>query len=349
MKKEHVQTLRDIFRSAGYDVNESSRYDLKAEKAGYNTFIRFGTNPDIADMKLFVDQIDGNAGLYVAVEDVDPDIKQYGEKLGLIIWDKNEFATHIGKAVLADIEGTVSDLELVQPSIKSNYSEYEDKSMLSDIFSKSTSYESQGNYTNPEFSSSIESSFASSKVHLDLQAASINMDKNIAFVMGKPHVKAVLDAVLKLVPFWRYEYSLKLEKAYKSKIIDISGDGVGFLNGLNSHISNINISQVDRGIDIPDEKYELKNATISHEEAKDTILEMLIEEHTKDLRFDVTQGETIISEHKKFKPSVEDIDLILDLVYIPIWEVKGPRNSVELNAHTGEVLIHPVDNDVEFV
>ena len=67
------------------------------------------------------------------------------------------------------------------------------------------------------------------------------------------------------------------------------------------------------------------------------------------LRFDDTKGEAIISEHKRFKPAVEDISLQIDLVYVPIWEVKGPRNSVELNAHTGEVLTHPVDDDVEFM
>jgi hypothetical protein len=50
-----------------------------------------------------------------------------------------------------------------------------------------------------------------------------------------------------------------------------------------------------------------------------------------------------------FKPSMDDIRFKIDLVYVPIWEVKGARNSVEINAYTQEILTNPVDDDVEFM
>ena len=47
--------------------------------------------------------------------------------------------------------------------------------------------------------------------------------------------------------------------------------------------------------------------------------------------------------------NMDDIRFQIDLVYIPIWEVKGARNSVEINAYTQEILTNPVDDDVEFM
>ncbi len=353
--------MRDVFRSAGYNVNESSRYDLVAEKDGYKTMIKFGSDPDMSDLKLFADQVLEGAGLYVSTTDVHPEIKLYGEDIGLIIWERDEVAMHIGRAVLADIEGTASELELVKaPSAYSNiYSSLSGKSetrSLSEVF-RSTDMSVRGSVT-PSYNSEICPSPISQvavhenvddPVYLELRAAPLKLTRERAVAMGKPHVQTVHDVALKLVPFWKYSYSLKVEKTYRSKIIDISGEGVGYLNALNGSISNIVVSEVSDVLELPDDNYELKAQIITHAQAKDSILSMLIDEHTKDLRFDDTKGEAIISEHKRFKPTVEDINLHIDLVYIPIWEVKGPRNSVELNAHTGEVLTHPVDDDVEFM
>ncbi|MBC7086294.1 MAG: hypothetical protein H5T43_08035, partial [Methanomethylovorans sp.] len=186
-------------------------------------------------------------------------------------------------------------------------------------------------------------------INLELRSVPLRITKERASVIGKAHVHSVQAVLLKLVPFWRYSYSLSVEKKYRSKLIDISGEGVGYLNALNGNISNFAICEIGDRLELPNNEYELKTQIITHAEAKDLILNMLIDEHTKDIRFDDTKGEAIISEHKRFKPSVEDINLQLDMIYLPVWEVKGPRNSVELNAYTGEVLTHPVDEDVEFI
>lgn len=359
MKQELLHILRDVFKSAGYSVNESSRCDLIAEKDGYSTIIKFGSDPDMSDLRLFADQVLEGIGLYVSTTDVNADVKLYGENLGLIIWDRDEVALHIGRAVIADIEGTAGKLELVRaPSSYSNeYScEPSESRSFSDVFRGTTvstrdsalpSYRSVTSAS--PFAQVVAPAHAVNSVQLELQAAPLKLTKDRAAVMGKPHVQTVQAVVLKLVPFWRYSYSLKVEKKYKSKIIDISGEGVGYLNALNGNISNIVINEISNVLELPDNDYELKTQIITHAQAKDSILNMLIDEHTKDLRFDDTKGEAIISEHKRFKPAVEDINLQIDLIYVPIWEVKGPRNSVELNAHTSEVLTHPVDDDVEFI
>lgn len=363
MKQELLRILRDVFRSAGYNVNESSRHGLIAEKEGYKTIIKFGSDPDMSDLKFFADQVLEGIGLYVSTTDVNPEVKLYGEDLGLIIWAKDEVAMHIGRAVLADIEGTASELELVRKpsarsSVFSRLTETSEDRPFSDIFGGAVMPPRENIVSSPLYhpitsapslAEIVPSVCVVDSVHLELQAAPLKLTKDRAAVVGKLHVQSVQAIVLKLVPFWRYSYTLKAEKKYRSKIIDISGEGVGYLNGLNGNISNIAITDVKDGLELPDNNYELKTQIITHVQAKDSILNMLIDEHTKDLRFDDTKGEAIISEHKRFKPAVEDINLRVDLIYVPIWEIKGPRNSVELNAHTGEVLTHPVDDDVEFI
>jgi uncharacterized membrane protein YkoI len=156
-------------------------------------------------------------------------------------------------------------------------------------------------------------------------------------------------AILKFVPFWKYDYSLGVEHRYRSKIIDISGDGSGFINALNGNQEEMTLEGVQKTVAVPNVEYDVKMPVTTEEEATDKLLVDIIEEYTRDLRFDDMQGDAIISEHKRFKPAPSDIDLKVELVYVPVWEVKGQRNSVEINASNGEVLRNPVDDDVEFV
>jgi hypothetical protein len=115
MKQGLLQILRDIFSSSGYNVTESYRYDMVAEKNGYKTLIKFGAYPDYADIKNFTDQVTDGKGLYVTTHSMPDDLYQYATESGLIVWDRDDVALQIGKAVLADIEGTTADLELIPP------------------------------------------------------------------------------------------------------------------------------------------------------------------------------------------------------------------------------------------
>ena len=131
--------------------------------------------------------------------------------------------------------------------------------------------------------------------------------------------------------------------------MDISGEASGCLNALNGTDEQLVLDDVRDSIVVPDVLYEVKHPITTEKEARDQLIGRIVEDHTKDLRFDNTQGEAIISEHKRFRPALEDIRLDIDLVYVPVWEIKGPRSSVEINAYNSEVLQNPVDDDAEFV
>jgi hypothetical protein len=341
MKHDLLQILSDIFTSFGYNVTESYRYDLIAKKNGYITYIKFGTKLDYEEIKNFVDQVENGKGLYVASHKMADDLYQYAKEMGLIVWDRDELALQIGNAVLADIEGQTNNFEPTAETIQQ-------RKIVNVNIGRDDDIPIFETLEQHEVQSHVSSLETKQPTVLDLRSVPVNVPKEKAVSIAKPHLGGVDDAVLKLVPYWRYEYSISIEKQYRSKIVDISGEGAGCLNALNGH-TEFFVDGVHDQITLPDDGYELKAPVIKEEEAKKDLIRMITEEHTKDVRFENMVGDTIISEHKTFKPTPEDIKLSLDLVYLPIWEVKGPRNSVEINGYSAEVLSNPVDDDVEFM
>jgi hypothetical protein len=67
------------------------------------------------------------------------------------------------------------------------------------------------------------------------------------------------------------------------------------------------------------------------------------------MRFNNLEGQAVIYEQKNISPRADEVELNMDLVYVPVWEVKGKRNSLEINAYNASILEEPVDEDAEFV
>ncbi len=405
MKQNLVRILRDIFTSSGYDVSDSFRYDLVTEKNGAKTFIRLSYNPDVEDVRDFAGQISEGKGLYIMAGEGSEEILRQAKASGLNIWSRDDMALKIGRAVLADMEGTTSELDLLEPTMekpaKNNVDEVA-KEAINAIFGTGSSphvekkvfeaeftskppkkepqvervtevqYYRPGSVSEESFSERsfpsndsdeqevqeeppVEASVSSSQARsgtpivMNLHSSPVKVSLENAFSIAAVHVSGASDAMLKFVPFWKYSYSLGVEHRYRSKIVDISGNGSGCMNALNGNIETMHLDAVQKTIEVPDVEYDVKMPVTSEEEAKQELLDMIIEEHTRDIRFDDTQGEAIISEHKRFKPAPSDINLEMELAYVPVWDVKGLKNSVEINAYNGDVLKNPVDDDVEFV
>ena len=399
MKQDLVRILKDIFTSAGYVVVDSYQHDLIAEKNAQKTFIKLAVHSDLAEMNSFLNMITGGDGLYVVTGKADRELLEHAQNAGIRVWDRDDVALQIGRAVLADIDGSAGELDLLGAPVKKVVSRADEaaKMAIDAIFggggSRREEPVAQGSpllarmsqraervperafeiaseripERSPEQTFEREPAIAPSapvqaipqrevppaldpgSIILNLRAAPLNVTKDHAISIAKPHIYTYQDIILKLVPFWHYDYHLKSEQRYRLKIVDITGEGAGCLSALNGQNENFVLHDVRESIAIPDIPYEIRQSASTKDDARKNMLARIIEEHTKDLRFDNTQGDTIISEHKRFKPSLADIKLNLDLVYVPIWEVKGPRNSIEINAYSAEVLHNPVDDDAEFV
>ncbi|TGC08148.1 hypothetical protein [Methanolobus halotolerans] len=384
MKQDLVRILRDIFSSAGYNVADSHKHDFIAEKNNNRTYIRLSSHPDIAEIKNFVNQMADGEGLYVVTDRVGSDILQYAQAAGLKVWNRDDMSLQIGRAVVADIEGSASELDLLNMSLRKNSDPAASdarpaetsnadeiaKMAVDAIFGNGGAYREEtpseeGSLLSRYSERSPEPVTISAPVRqqrdipdtppqadgilLNLRSAPVNMTREHAVSAARSYVYDFKDILLKLVPFWKYDYHLSTEQRYRSKIVDISGEGSGCINALNGNNEQLMLHEIRETVSIPDVRYEVKHPLTTEEEARKDLLDSIIDEHTKDLRFDNTQGEAIISEHKRFKPVPDDIELNVKLVYVPVWEIKGQRNSVEINAYNSEVLRNPVDDDAEFV
>ncbi len=402
MKEKLAELLTNIFTTSGHSVSESDTVDLIVEKNDHRTYILITGQPDPAQIRSFADQIRDGVGLYVTMQKMEPELHDYATHVGLITWDRDELSLQIGKAVIADLEGNATDLQLVAYDIDNNAMTADQPASTSTGFSGSfevssrtsalsaepstpsapqmpaqeeqegfniwaTSPEMQqadtvGNYqeperpymeapvtTAPEPQQALWQTPQPVPSTLDLHTAPIKLEKERAAAMAKSEIGIPDNVVLKFVPFWNYAYAVKAEHRFKNKVIDISGQGQGCLNALNGNKEEMELHQINDHVTLPDDNYEIKSKMIDQKEAESTLISNIIEEYTKDVRFNNVVGEALISEHKMFKPSLDDIRFKIDLVYVPIWEVKGVRNSVEINAYTQEILTNPVDDDVEFM
>lgn len=398
MKDNLAELLTNIFATSGHSVSESDTVDLIIEKNGTKTYIKLTTQPDISEINSFAAVVEDNIGLYVTLEKMSAEMWDYATHIGLITWDRDELAFQIGKAVIADIEGNTSDLELVAYDVKKHHHE-ELPAQIPDMSSSCeeteiwdsnnvepaapatnnpgfniwrTSPEMQQAETNNDFiqyehpqrtaqasapapnmmeEPQTTSGQPQSQIPftLDLHTAPIKLQKDKAIAMARSEIGMPKDVSLKFVPYWRYAYAVKAEHRFKNKVVDISGQGQGCLNALNGNREQIELQQVNDSITLPDDSYEIKSQMFDQQEAETTLLSEIIEEYTKDVRFSNVVGEAMISEHKIFKPTADDIRFNIELVYVPIWEVKGSRNSIEINAYTQKILTEPVDDDVEFI
>ena len=100
---------------------------------------------------------------------------------------------------------------------------------------------------------------------------------------------------------------------------------------------------------MPTQNYEIKQPTIEKKDAMDRAASAIIREHTKEIRINEMIGDTIVFENKIFSPDPEDIRMDMELIHIPVWEIRGKHETVEVNGYSGQVLAVKVYNDAEFV
>lgn len=184
---------------------------------------------------------------------------------------------------------------------------------------------------------------------LNIHSIEPKVSKDQAIIIAKPYVSNPKDAVLKFVPFWKYSYKIEVEKKFRSRVLSIAGEGKGLLNALNKSREETKIEGFSVPTRVPTGQYEVKRPNIDRKQAQKIILDLIIEENTREMRFNNMDGQAIIYEVRSLSPRPEEVELDIELVYIPVWEVKGKRNSLEINAYNAKVLEQPMDEDAEFL
>lgn len=353
------------------------------EKNGHQAYIRCTLQPDRKEIKAFSEKIGDCTGIYVMTEKGSEELFDYAAEFGIYVWDRDELALQIGRSVLVNLErkSKVSyseprilpaneardpyrqpALELVKnwnPEEELRQESYPNGEILpsqsQQIETDKLSFENQFGIQGFEEredlrkSERVEVSDIESYEMLNIQSVEPRISKKQAMIIAKPYLSSPRDAILKFVPFWKYKYSVEAEKRFRSKVLSIAGKGKGFLNALNKSKEEMEVEGLAAPTRIPAVQYELKRPIVDKKQAEKILLDSIIEENTREIRFNNTEGQAVIYEHRSISPKSEEIQLDLELVYIPIWEVKGKRNSLEINAYNAKIPEKPVDEDVEFL
>ncbi|MDI9394560.1 MAG: hypothetical protein QM426_03690 [Euryarchaeota archaeon] len=380
MKQDLLELLIDIFKSNGYKVIISSQYDIFVEKNGHQAYVMCALSPDYEEIKSFSEKIKSCTGIYVITQKTSGELDDYAAELGIYIWDRDELAFQIGRAVLANMERKSRDYQIESEFSSKGYQKQETSAPESakpewkkESFEKEPSSSgepvplqelSRGKERVSFVSRSpspveerkplkrlenSEASIVEEYEMLNIQSVEPKISKDQAIMIAKPYISSPKDAILKFVPFWKYSYSVEAEKKFRSKVMSITGEGKGLLNAMNKSKVNIDIEGFGMPTRIPTVQYEVKRPNLDKKQAEKVLFDAIIRENTREMRFNNLEGQAVIYEHKSISPRVDDIELDMDLVYIPVWEVKGKRNSLEINAYNGSVLEEPVDEDAEFL
>jgi len=151
--------------------------------------------------------------------------------------------------------------------------------------------------------------------------------------------------ILRMIPYWYYHYKSGGEATYKGKSVSFDEEGSGWINAINDLPGQFG-DVVPQEAELPQDA-EIMTPIISLDQAKGRIRTDLIKKLTRRVRIKTTAGDAIFAEEKDFRPSDENIELIFKKVYVPVWQVRGKKHIVEVNAYSGEELSLPSDEGCE--
>ena len=144
----------------------------------------------------------------------------------------------------------------------------------------------------------VEVSDIESYEMLNIQSVEPRISKKQAMIIAKPYLSSPRDAILKFVPFWKYKYSVEAEKRFRSKVRSMAGKGKGFRNALNKAKEEMEVEGLAAPTRIPAVQYELKRPIVDKKQAEKILLDSIIEENTREIRFNNTEGQAVIYEHR---------------------------------------------------
>lgn len=174
-------------------------------------------------------------------------------------------------------------------------------------------------------------------IKLSLPSLPINIGKADALTIARTKISMIKSQKLKFIPVWYYHFSFSTQKKYLSRTVDLSGDGEGYLNAMTGENFLIKFKDVLNNIFVPTQNYEILQPLIEKNLAITKATSAISRKYTKEVRINEMVGDTIVFEHKLFAPDSKDIQLEMDLIHIPVWEVMGRSRVLEINGYSGQI------------
>ncbi len=317
-KQAVVGILRNIFTHYGYTTSSSEISDLLAEKDTKRLFIKFEKDPNLNSIRYFssIVQRYRSKGILIS-ESFDDKTRAAALEDGLTLWDRGELESQIGRAVLGGME--LGEKMPLKENIPVKIPEAPLKQ------------ESEKN------------------IKILLRSVAINIGKSDALSIAEAKVGSAKSEALKFIPVWHYSYSFNIQKKFKSKIVELSGEGEGYVHAITGENYFTKFREIQDSNFIPTQNYEIEQPLVQKKDAVSKAMNSIIREHLKEVRLNEMIGDTIVFQNKIISPEPENINLKMDLLHIPLWEIKGKHEVIEINGYDGHIMAVNLYNDAEVV
>ncbi|MCE8428588.1 MAG: hypothetical protein J5U19_09395 [Candidatus Methanoperedens sp.] len=333
-KQSIIGIVKKILTFYEYDIKSSEISDMLAEKDSDHLFIRLETTTNLHSIRHFSNsvQIYGGKGIII-LDSVDKKTRSIAEGEGLSIWDRNELESWVGRAVLS---GALEETTKVQAA--------KEAPILPEIHKPAPSQLKSVQVQKEDVKKVFERT-----IRILLRSAPVSIGKEDAISIAEAKVGKSKSHKLNFIPVWHYIYSFNTQKKFKSRFIDLAANGEGHINALTGLNFFGKYENIQENTFVPTQNYEIKHQIISKSDALNKAMDAIIREHTKEIRLNEMIGDTIVFEHKVFAPVPEDIDMKMELLHIPIWEIRGSGETIEINAYDGHIVGIKAYSDAVFV
>lgn len=349
MSNNLLDVIKEVFNTYNYSLGTSLQgFDLLAEKPGYRVGIKLVDGASADDLKTFLDGlgVDSPKVLLITRAGFSDDVKKLGAQREIMMWDRAELERQIGKAVLASCEtaapprhaGDIASLtsELYAPRAPSQPAAQPAAQPAKPAEKKPPAVEAAKE--------------APEGIAIPLHSVPIKVKAadavKIAGAIGRAED---VELSIKFIPFWKYDYRLDVQSRYKDLTIPLNSKGSRVINAINRQVDPAPVQQPAEAVELPDAPYNVEETILTEEEARAMAIKAIVDENTKTVRFKGTQGEAAIVEHKKFQPRPQDVEMEMELLYIPFWAVRSHKGYMEINASDGKPTKMPIDDGAEIL
>jgi hypothetical protein len=333
-KQAVINIVKNIFIYRGYSIGSSEICDLLVEKGSEHFLIKFEKDPNSNNIRHFSNIAKGYGKGIVISDSFDENIQMFALDDGLTLWDRGELETQIGRAVLGGaIEKYDENHEIKERTVFSSKEPFEVKEPVAKDAAVKESLPKEYEKT----------------IKVMLRSVPINIGKQDALSIAGAKIGMPRSQALKFIPVWYYGYSFNVQKKYKSRMVDLSGAGEGFIHAITGEILFNKYRDIQENTLMPTQNYEIQQPLVQKKDALTKTMSYIIREHTKEVRLNEMIGDTIIFENRMFAPDPAEIELKMDILYIPVWELKGKREIIDINGYDGHIMEIKLYNDAEII
>ncbi|MBU4374295.1 MAG: hypothetical protein KJ714_07655, partial [Euryarchaeota archaeon] len=205
-KQAVIDIVKNIFTYYGYSTSSSDICDLLAEKDMERMLVKFENDPNPNGIRYFYNIVQRYKGKGILISEVfDEKTRMSALYDGLTLWDRSELESQIGRAVLGGMERgeKIPTTMQVPAGVQISKQEYE------------------------------------KTIKILLRSIPVNIGKSDALSIAETKVGTAKSQALKFIPVWYYSYSFNIQKKFKSKAVDLSGEGDGYIHALTGENSFI--------------------------------------------------------------------------------------------------------------